>query len=200
MAERRKRYTADDLRQIDEGDEIRRAIFDGLSFHGLSLKECLFENCSFEGANLRNVRLSSAEFRECNLSNVLIAGAAVFGATFERCKLLGVDWHEVERTEALTLKACNLDLCDFRGLDLSGGVFDTSSLLEADLSLTNLKKASFVEADLTRASIREAVFEQTDLRGANLTGWSLRRDELKGTIMDRRQIELLVQELGIQIL
>ena len=57
-----------------------------------------------------------------------------------------------------------------------------------------MKKASFLEADLTRAAIREAAFEQTDLRGANLTGWSLRRDELKGTIMDRRQVELLVQD------
>src|SRR4249920_3745562 len=113
MADRRKRYTADDLLGVEEGDEIRRAIFDGLSFHGVSLKECLFEECSFEGADLRNVRLSSAIFRECNLANALLAGAAVFGATFERSKLLGVDWHEVERTEALTLTACNLDLCDF---------------------------------------------------------------------------------------
>src|SRR5262245_33949513 len=120
MAERRKRYKLEDVRRIEEGDEFRGAIFDGLSFRGVSLKECLFEECSFEKADLRNVRLSSAIFEDCNLANALVAGAAVFGATFERTKLLGVDWHEVERTEALTLRACNLDFCDFRGLDLSG--------------------------------------------------------------------------------
>src|SRR5688500_10480202 len=120
MADRRRRYTAEDLLGIEEGDELRGAIFDGLSFHGLSLKECLFEECSFENADLRNVRLSSATFRDCNLANAKVAGAALFGATFERCKLLGVDFHEVERTEALVFRACNLDLADFRGLDLSG--------------------------------------------------------------------------------
>ena len=47
------------------------------------------------------------------------------------------------------------------------------SLVEADLSLTILKKTSFLEADLTRVSLREAEFQQTDLRGANLTGWDI---------------------------
>src|SRR3954469_17397541 len=88
MASRRTRYAPEQVRRIEEGDEIRRANFDGLSFHGVSLKECLFEACSFEGADLRNVRLSSAIFRECNLTNALLACAAVFGATFERSKLL----------------------------------------------------------------------------------------------------------------
>jgi uncharacterized protein YjbI with pentapeptide repeats len=66
--------------------------------------------------------------------------------------------------------------------------------------MTTLKKASLVESDLTRVALRETVFDLTDLRGANLTGWSLRRHNLKGTIMDRAQIEFLVCELGIQIL
>jgi len=111
-----------------------------------------------------------------------------------------VDFHEAVRTEALVFRACNLDLTDFRGLNLHGVVFDRCSLVEADLSLTTLKKASFVEADLTSAAMREAAFEQTDLRGANLTGWSLRHLDLRGTIMDRRQLEQLAGELGIQIL
>ena len=77
MADRRKRYTAEDVRRIEEGDEIRHAVFDGLSFHGVSLKECLFEACSFEKADLRNVRLSSATFRECNLANALVGASHV---------------------------------------------------------------------------------------------------------------------------
>jgi uncharacterized protein YjbI with pentapeptide repeats len=47
--------------------------------------------------------------------------------------------------------------------------------------------------------VREAIFQQTDLRGATLTGWDLRRLDLKGTIMDRQQVEHLVRELGIQV-
>jgi uncharacterized protein YjbI with pentapeptide repeats len=89
-----------------------------------------------------------------------VAGAALFGTIFERCKLLGVDFHDAVRTEALVFRACNLDLTDFRGLNLHGVVFDRCSLAEADLSLTTLKKASFVEADLTGVAVREAAFEQ----------------------------------------
>ena len=36
-------------------------------------------------------------------------------------------------------------------------------------------------------------------RGANLTGWSLRRHDLKGTIITPRKLEDLARELGIQI-
>jgi len=35
---------------IAEGDDVRHAVFDGLPFRGVSLKECVFEDCSFEAA------------------------------------------------------------------------------------------------------------------------------------------------------
>jgi uncharacterized protein YjbI with pentapeptide repeats len=49
-------------------------------------------------------------------------------------------------------------------------------------------------------ALRETEFQQTDLRGAILTGWSLKTLELRGTIMDRKQLEALALELGIQVL
>ena len=59
---------------------------------------------------------------------------------------------------------------------------------------------SVFHTQVIACSVREAIFEQTDLRGADLTGWNIRVLELKGTIMDRRQVEHLVRELGIQVL
>jgi fluoroquinolone resistance protein len=81
-----------------------------------------------------------------------------------------------------------------------GMTFERCSLVEADLSLTDLSKASLRNCDLTRADIQEASFSLTDLRGANLTGWNLKRDNLAGIIVTPHQFEVLAGEIGIQVL
>src|SRR4051794_28156189 len=88
VAETRRVFTQDEVAHIEEGDQLRACIFDGLSFYGKSLKECEFEECSFEGANFMTVRLNAATFRSCNLTGLKMAGASLFSTTFERSKLL----------------------------------------------------------------------------------------------------------------
>ena len=56
-----------------------------------------------------------------------------------------------------------------------------------------------MDADVSNMSFREAIFSDTDFRGATLTGMSLKRDELRGIIITRKQFADLAHELGIII-
>jgi uncharacterized protein YjbI with pentapeptide repeats len=56
-----------------------------------------------------------------------------------------------------------------------------------------------VDADVSNVSFREARFSDTDFRGATLTGMNLKRDNLRGIIVTRKQFADLAHEIGITI-
>ena len=113
---------------------------------------------------------------------------------------MGVDFRDGVTLTGATFTRCNLDYALLRGVSLAKMAWASCSLVEADLSLTDLREASFVNCDLTRVDLQEATFFQTDLRGANLTGWNLKRHDLHGAIITPAQFDALATELGILIL
>jgi len=185
---------------VTSDQTYRHRVFDGMALRRKNLDNCTFTGCSFANADLTGARLNASVFRTCNLSNARIAGSNLFSTAFEECRMVGLDFREGLTLTATTFKACILDYAIFRGVSLEKKVFEQCSLVEAALSLTNLRQASFDRCDLTRADIQEAAFFQTDLRGANLTGWNLKRHDLRGTIVTTAQLETLAAELGILII
>jgi uncharacterized protein YjbI with pentapeptide repeats len=151
-------------------EEYEDLVLDGLSLKHQNLENCTFVGCSFARADLTDARLNASLFRGCNLSSARAAGRNLFSTTFEQCKMLGLDFREGVNFTATTFKECILDYSVFRGVSLQKMAFECCSLIEADLSLTNLKEAPFVNCDLTRAEIREAEFFQNRSAGSHADG------------------------------
>jgi uncharacterized protein YjbI with pentapeptide repeats len=125
---------------------------------------CLFHGCYFSGLQLSSYRFLQCRFEHCDLSNVVVGGTAFQEASFEDCKLIGIDFSHVSTfLLALEFVRCQLDLSDFSGLNLPNTAFGGSRLREVDFSNTALKASDLSGCDLERTT-----FEQTDLREADL--------------------------------
>ena len=88
----------------------------------------------------------------------------------------------------------------FRGLSLEGIRFVDCSFIEADLSLTILKKTAFNKCNLDGVDWTGAEFENTDLRGSKLTGLSVCKVNLAGAIISADQFAELARTLGVTVL
>lgn len=191
---------APELPGLESDGRYRGLVLDGLSLKHLDLDNCEFDDCSLLGSDLTGSRFNATTFRACNLSNARIGGCNFFSSRFEQSKLLGVDFSDGVNLTATAFSDSTLDYATFRGVSLKGMCFERCSMIEADLSLTNLERASFVECDLSAVDVQEATFFQTDVRGSNLTGWNLRANNLAGTVMMSQQLSFLAHELGIEII
>lgn len=164
------------------------------------LENSRFERCSFVGADLTSARLNAGEFVGCDLSGARISGCNLFSASFVESKMLGLDFRDGVVLTATRFTRCRLDYTTFRGVSLKKISFARCSLVEADLSLTDLSHASFVDCDLSNVDLHEATLFMTDLRGATLSGWNVRRHDLAGIVISPAQCRHLIEELGIQVL
>ena len=177
----------------------RNLNLDEMRYAHSELEGATFDGCSLARVDLRNARLNGAAFQGCNLTGARIS-AALFGATFEGCKLMGIDFRDGLTLTAATFTGCNLDYAVFRGVELDKMRFQDCTLVEADFSMASLRHAQFTDCDLTRVDLTETEFFQTDLRGSILSGWNLKRDALKGIIVNPGQVRDLAAEIGILVL
>jgi uncharacterized protein YjbI with pentapeptide repeats len=197
---RRRAFDQAQVEALEPGEAYARCDFDGLSLKHRDLANCAFEACSFKGADLTDARLNGCEFSECDLSNAKLAGSNLFAARFDRCKLLGVVIAGCHNLATTKISKCIFDYVQFRGLSLEGMRFAECSFIEADLSLTILKKTAFIKCNLESVDWTGAEFEQTDLRGSKLTGLNMCKVNLAGAIVSAEQLADLARELGITVL
>lgn len=197
---RRRTFDQTQVAALEPGEAYARCDFDGLSLKHRDMSNCAFEACSFKAADLTDARLNGCEFSECDLSNARLAGSNLFAARFDRCKLLGVVIAGCLNLATTKISKCVFDYVQFRGLSLDGMRFVECSFIEADLSLTILKKTAFVKCNLENVDWTGAEFEQTDLRGSKLTGLNICRVNLAGAIASTDQLAELARALGITVL
>lgn len=197
---RRQSFDQSQADTLEAGEAHVRCDFDGLSLKHRDLSNCAFESCSFKGADLTDARLNGCAFTECDLSNAKLAGSNLFAARFDRCKLLGVVIAGCQNLATAKIGKCVFDYVQFRGLSLEGMRFTECSFIEADLSLTILKKTTFIKCNLEGVDWTGAEFEQTDLRGSKLTGLNVCKVNLSDAILSVEQCADLARGLGVTVL
>lgn len=195
-----KKYTQEEIKSLQSGQEYENCIFDGLEIKSSALQDCVFTNCSFSTTDLTNTKFNGTTFKNCNFSNANIAGCNFFSAIFIECKLLGLIFSRASSIIGIQFAKCNFDFADMRGLDLSGLDLSRSSFSETDLSLANLEKTSFINSYIANVKLDGATCNMTDFRGAELQGFNLKTQNLKGIILTPQQVMLLASDIGIQVL
>jgi uncharacterized protein YjbI with pentapeptide repeats len=200
MPFKRQTFGQSRIVELAADEQYSRCSFEGLAVKHADLSNCVFESCKFKGADLTNTKFNGSTFDNCDLSNVKLAGNNLFAARFEQCKCLGLLWGESIVATGAKLIRCTLDYGRFRGASLEGLHFEECSLIEADLSLCNLKKTVFQKCNLDAVDWSGAGFEQTDLRGSQLQGLNLCRVNCAGIILASAQLEAVARALGIAVL
>ena len=125
-------------------------------------------------------------------------GVSLFAASFDECKMMGVDFSRGGRFDAATFTRVNLDYASLRGIDLSGVEFTGCQMRECDFTGANLTGTSLIECDLTDADWSTTTTTGTDLRGSSTRGLDLRRGPY-GVIVTTRQAVAMVESLGVTV-
>lgn len=128
---------------------------------------CTFEYCDFSGADLRGFRFVSCTFRHSNLSLAKLARSAWQGVTFEDCKLVGLDFEQVDKIGLeCAFRRCLLHHSVLAGLPLRKTLFAHCQLHEVDFGGADLREAVFDHCDLSRAVFLQSNLEKADFRSA----------------------------------
>jgi fluoroquinolone resistance protein len=146
--------------------------------------ECVFSHCSFRESTFQECKFSGCTFQDCDLSLVRFDGSSFNDTTFERSKVIGVNWtiaawSKFQSDSPITFTECVVDFSAFIGLTLRKITFKKCSaqvveFSEADLSAsnfscTNLAKSRFSQTNLTRANFEGATNYSIDLTANKVT-------------------------------
>ncbi len=200
MPPTRRTFDQSQTNRLLADESYSRCDFDGLSLKHHDLANCAFESCSFKGVDLTNARLNGCEFAECDFSNAKLSGSNLFSARFDKCKLMGVVIAGCQNLPTTRFTKCIFDYVQFRGLSLEGMRFIECSFVEANLSLTILKKTTFAKCNLEGVDWTGAEFDTTDLRGSKLTGLNVCKVNVGGIIISPDQFAELARGLGITVI
>jgi fluoroquinolone resistance protein len=154
-------------------DEFGNQTFQKLICHDQDIthktfSNCTFEHCDFSRSNLSHSNFLDCTFSSCNLSLIKVEGVRLQGISFEKSKLLGINFARCEqRFLSITCKGSLIDTCNFSTLDLKGtkfldcmmrdNQFTETKLTSADFTKSDLRGSTFHHADLCKASFTEAI-------------------------------------------
>ena len=136
------------------------------SLSGHTFEECSFQKCDFKGLDLSSIRFISCAFTSCDLSNIKLSGSRFRETVFERSKLLGIQWSQLQDLINPSFSECNLDYCGFVSLKLKKTRFFKCSVREADFSQADLSECDFSDSDFLKARFHGTTLVKADFRGA----------------------------------
>jgi uncharacterized protein YjbI with pentapeptide repeats len=136
------------------------------AFAGHSFESCVFEGFDLKDADLRHARFVDCRFVSSDLSNAQLANTRVREVTFEECKLLGIQWTQLDDLVNPEFRESQLDYGNFTGLKLKKTKFNNCSLKECDFAQADLSESSFGKSDLRGARFQSTALSKADFRGA----------------------------------
>ncbi len=164
------------------------------------VKECTFRNCNFAKADLSHTNFVACRFEDCDLSMVTVANTAFKDVEFEGCKMVGVRF-ELCNPFLLQVRFsnCQLTLCSFYQLPLTGTNFKDCQMHEAEFTAADLSKSSFDNCDLLKAVFDETNLEKADFRSAINFAIDPERNRLKGARFTLDGLPGLLSKHGIKL-
>lgn len=134
---------------------------------GHEFLHCEFRNCDFTKTDLSNNEFSDCLFINCNFSLALLNNTGLQNITFDRCKLMGLDFSRCnDFSFSTTFRHCAMDYCSFFKKKMKKTLFTECSLREVDFTEADLSMAAFQQCDLLHATFDQTILESADFRTA----------------------------------
>jgi len=114
----------------------------------------------------------------------------MIGLRWDTCNEFGLSMHFVD---------CVLDYSVMSGMDLRKTTFDNCSMLEVDLSESNLSQSKLVNCNLIRTTFDNTKLVATDLRGSIDFDINPKSNDINNMKISRVQIEGLLNEFDLVI-
>jgi uncharacterized protein YjbI with pentapeptide repeats len=160
------------------GTEFNGQVFKKIQCSGETLDdkefyECEFNDCVFTETMFKRCRFVDCTFNGCDLSLAQVPNCMFRDATFEKSKLVGIDWTKAVwgRKQGL------LNSVAFNECTLNYSTFIAAPMPNLRMTRCVAHDVDFAEADLTSADfsgtdLADSRFWQTNLTGADFRGAS----------------------------
>ncbi|WP_199613752.1 pentapeptide repeat-containing protein [Paenibacillus alkalitolerans] len=150
-----------------DGEIIKDVEFSAQQLESIIFYNCIFENCDFSETAFKSCKFNDCEFKKCILSVIGVKDCSFSNVTFNKSKIMGVNWSESKWKKmasgcTLQFDECNLSHSTFIGLNLKGILVRNSVSRDVDFRESDLTNADFQYTDLTGS-----IFMNTNLTNAD---------------------------------
>jgi uncharacterized protein YjbI with pentapeptide repeats len=193
---------------VEFNESLYRDIeFKNVKYREKMLRDIEFYNCTFLLCDFSKSKFFNCEFEKCSfvsndLSLIKPDGSKFVDVSFNKSKLIGVNWTLIKALSApskFNFYECKIDSSSFQGLNLQGIKFIDCSAHDVDFYETNLSKSEFRSTDLLKSRFVNTNLNFADLSKANNYSIDPSLNKLKKTIFSYPEVTNLLNYLDIII-
>jgi len=189
------------MEQLKSSENYRQTftklVLPNSDFIDFIFEECVFLTCNFSGANFKRARFLGCRFESSDLSNAKLDNTRIRNTEFDKCKLLGLQWTQMEDFTDPVFRECILSFSNFSGMKLKKAQFYQSTLRDVDFSGADLPESNFKDCDLLNARFSATCLLKSDFRGAINYLISPIENKLRGARFSLPEAQGLLYGLGI---
>ena len=170
--------------------------------HDIEFYNCTFLLCDFSKSKFFNCEFEKCSFVSSDLSLIKPDGTKFVDVSFNKSKLIGVNWTLIKALSApskFNFYECKIDSSSFQGLNLQGIKFIDCSAHDVDFYETDLSKSEFRSTDLLKSRFVNTNLNCAELSKANNYSIDPSLNKLKKTIFSYPEVTNLLNYLDIVI-
>lgn len=166
--------------------------------------DCTFKNCTFEECTLAHCTFIECRFINCRIVSIKVAFSQIKYTEFEKCNLIGVNWHELLPAGKLAdpiskLKECVLKYNSFMHMNFKKFNFSFNTIQDSSFDECNLVDSSFKECKLEATHFSRCDLQKADFREATGYQISISTNKMKSARFSFPEVVRLLNELGIKV-
>lgn len=171
---------------------------------GYEFYNCTFQNCSFEECVLAHCSFIECRFINCKIVSTIVEFSQVKYAEFEKCNLIGVNWHDLlpvgSIADSITkLKECILKYNSFIHMNFRKFNFSLNTIQDSAFEECNLVESVFKECRLESTQFSRCDMRKADFREATGYQISITTNKLKEARFSFPEVINLLSELDIKV-
>lgn len=165
---------------------------------------CTFQNCSFEECVLAHCSFIECRFINCKIVSTKVEFSQVKYAEFEKCNLIGVNWHDFlpagSIADSITkLKECILKYNSFIHMNFRKFNFSLNTIQDSAFEECNLMESVFKDCRLESTQFSRCDMRKADFREATGYQISITTNKLKEARFSFPEVINLLSELAIKV-
>ena len=181
--------------------------FKNVRYREKRIRDTEFYNCTFLLCDFSKGKFLNCEFEKCSfissdLSLITPDGSKFVDVSFNKSKLIGVNWTLIKALSApskFNFYECKIDSSSFQGLNLQGIKFIDCTAHDVDFYETDLSKSEFTSTDLLKSRFVNTNLNSADLSKATNYSIDPSLNKLKKTIFSYPEVTNLLNYLDIVI-
>ena len=183
--------------------------FDELEESGSIVESTQFEDCLFLGGHFAETQFIDCKFVDCrfkdsDLSVASFRGSRFADSSFDRSKLVGIDWSVLNWSAVILaapfgFRSCDLSYSTFSGLKLKEMTAQDCKMREVDFTECDLMGSDFSRSDLLGSRFYQTVLEECNFEDAMNYLISPIDNSLKGARFSHPEVMTLLEPFNIKI-